>query len=103
MTESAPTVVADAEALRQLEAAAWNLPSAGVSVALMAAGVNPEHGLAGVPMDRVAAVCAFLTVSPRVDIVEPPTSQEVFEGASVEGIREHRAKVNQQYGVSTGG
>ncbi len=75
---SQPTsdVVADLEDLKQLEAAAAGLSSAGVAAALVVAGVDPDRGLEGVPKSKLFDVCRALEVSFRANPTEPVSAYE---------------------------
>jgi len=64
--EREPAGVSDQE--RRLRADAHDLTSAGISTALLSAGVDPDAGLAGVPSSKVAAVSAALRSSFRTNL-----------------------------------
>jgi hypothetical protein len=97
MNEVTATTVPDAADLKRLHAAAAGLSPSGIWVALAAVGADPDRGLEGVTPAKLAVVEDALRSAFRVEVRELPTSQEVFDGASVEGIREHRAKVAAEY------
>lgn len=57
--------------MRELEKAADGLSSSAIATALLAAGVDPAHGLAGVPRSKVSVVQGCLVAAFRTDVRGP--------------------------------